>query len=319
MTEKTGLYYSILDHTASREQQERFEELMRNPEEKAAFARYERIWLGSCSVKDYRKYDGKKAFIRVTRKLSDKRIHFRLIVRSVAAGIAAGLIIVFTVFNMYRSRSKNSYVYFETQTGNKSLLVLPDNSKVWLNSCTSIKYAGDFNRKQRDVYISGECYFEVVHGKKPFVVHVNDLNIAVHGTHFNVSAYPDDEKIETTLETGSIGISNGSGEEYLVKPGQMVEFDKQSTRFFFHAVPVAEYSAWRKNKLYLHDEALAELAGKLERQYGINVRFEPESLGEHVHYTGVFGNENLIEILQAISVASGVKVRKENSEYIISR
>ena len=322
MAENIELYHCILNQTASPEQLDQFRELMNDVGERITFERYKKVWTEAPSVKGYRKYNEKRAFLRITQILHNRRMQYKANLRIGIAGIAAGIIFMLVLANLLKinfGAENKSSVTFQTQIGNKSLLILPDSSKVWLNSCTSIRYDRHFNKRQRDVYISGECYFEVSRSKKPFVVHANELSVRVYGTHFNVSAYPDEEKIETSLESGKIGISHSGQQEYFIKPGQMVVYNKQTTRFTIHTAPVAEYSAWRNDKMYLHNESLSDLAEKLKRQYGIQMRFQPLELGDRVHYTGVFGNENLIEILQAISVASGVKVTKENSEYILSK
>jgi len=82
-------------------------------------------------------------------------------------------------------------------------------------------------------------------------------------------------------------------------------------------VNTEEYSAWKSNKMYLHDESLRDLCRKLERKFTIKVSFIPENLADKVHYTGVFSDEDITEILDAISIASGLKYSKEDNQYSI--
>ena len=82
-------------------------------------------------------------------------------------------------------------------------------------------------------------------------------------------------------------------------------------------VDVNKYSAWRSNKMYLNNESLNELAKKLGRKYNVEISFIPQSLGEDVHYSGIFSNEDISEILDALSIASNLKYMKKENKYII--
>ena len=107
--------------------------------------------------------------------------------------VAAALVLAFFVGKMWTLSMKSadgdlvSYSTSFTEAGQRSNMILPDGTKVWLNSSSELKYTSAFNGENRDVYISGECYFEVAKNpKKPFIVHANDLQVKVYGTHFNV-------------------------------------------------------------------------------------------------------------------------------------
>src|SRR5690606_9494752 len=82
-------------------------------------------------------------------------------------------------------------------------VVLPDGTRVWLNSASSIRYPSRFSEGERYVEITGEAYFEVAPDKKrPFFVKSAHQKIEVLGTHFNVNAYSDEENTTTTLSEG---------------------------------------------------------------------------------------------------------------------
>ena len=98
------------------------------------------------------------------------------------------------------THAENVLNTLSTPRGGIFQLVLPDGTKVWLNSASSITYPTAFNGKQRNVSITGEAYFEVAKDKeKPFHVAVNDMNIEVLGTHFNINSYADETEVKTTL------------------------------------------------------------------------------------------------------------------------
>ena len=105
----------------------------------------------------------------------------------------------------------------------------------------------------------------------------------------------------------------------MVKPGELITYEKENAQFSKQRVNPEEYSGWRQNLIYLHNESLENLSRKLERRYNIKISFKPEDLGESVHYTGTFSNENIEEVLDAISIASGLEFTKKDSLYTITR
>lgn len=91
--------------------------------------------------------------------------------------------------------------------GQKSQIILSDGTKVWLNSETKIRYPGRFSKVQRDVYLTGEAFFEVSkNGSRPFVVHTPELDVKVVGTKFNIKAYEDEQQIATSLFEGKVSL-----------------------------------------------------------------------------------------------------------------
>ena len=104
-----------------------------------------------------------------------------------------------------------TYNTLSTPRGGQYQLVLPDGSKVWLNASSSLHFPTAFTGKNREVELTGEAYFEVAKNKeKPFHVKVNDMQVEVLGTHFNINAYEDENAIRTSLLEGSVKITKGA-------------------------------------------------------------------------------------------------------------
>ena len=119
-----------------------------------------------------------------------ERKFFFQVLRYVAA-VFLGFGVSFSILHIKESNSDSvsgNYIV-STDKGERSLLQLPDGTKVWINSCTTLEYAGDYGRSNRDVHLNGEAYFEVAKDKKlPFVVTTNRVDVKAVGTAFNVSA-----------------------------------------------------------------------------------------------------------------------------------
>ena len=106
-----------------------------------------------------------------------------------------------------------------TSKGEKSYLQLPDGTRVWLNSCTTLEYAENYGHSNRSIYLDGEAYFEVAKNKDlPFVVKANGIDVKAIGTAFNVSAYMEDSQLTTTLFNGKVAVQPTLTKQEVIKP-----------------------------------------------------------------------------------------------------
>lgn len=321
MKDKVEIIYSYLSGTSTDDEMLLFNEMMEQKEDRRLFEQIKSIWEEAPHVKDLHEYDSRRAFNELSKKIEIKRRLRRRYVIATVTGIAASIFLILGLWQLAKNQQSDlqSAIIFKTETGNRSELVLPDGSIVWLNSQTQVSYNTDFGKTNRNISLSGEAYFDVNHSNKPFIVDVKDFKVKVYGTKFNISAYPDDKSILTSLESGQISIKREGKEELLVKPGQLITYERKSSIFLSGMVETEKYSAWRSNKMYLNNELISELARKLERQYNVLIFFEPKTLGGNIHYSGIFTNENISEILDAISIASDLKYTKKDNKYTIEK
>ncbi|OXA88065.1 FecR family protein [Flavobacterium hibernum] len=202
-------------------------------------------------------------------------------------------------------------------------IILSDGTKVWLNSKSSLKYPVIFSGNTRDVTLEGEAYFEVSKNPhSPFTVKTKSGNVTVLGTHFNVSAYQEDKKFETTLAEGKVKISpinkTQKNESVVLKPGQQASVRNEVLR----VVEVDPFvsSAWKDGKFYFENENLKNILDKMERWYNFNVRFEQKSL-EQIKFTGiVLKDQSIDQFLDIIRKTSNVKykITKLNQTYEVT-
>ena len=134
----------------------------------------------------------------------------------VAAAVILVLVFIWSPMRFFRNDIRPEFFEIVVDRGQKSTLTLPDGSKVWVNSATEVSYSSDYNVKDRNVYLSGEAYFEVASGNElPFVVHVNDLQVTALGTRFNIKAYSEDKTVTTTLVEGKVSTEAGEYSQVL--------------------------------------------------------------------------------------------------------
>jgi transmembrane sensor len=251
--------------------------------------------------------------------------------RSIAAAVIVGLSL-FTGYYVINNRSKKIEVadlqQKKTPSRVKSKIYLSDGSVVTLNSETTLKYPPSFNGATREVYLNGEAFFDIAKDHQhPFIVHAGKMSIKVLGTAFNVKSYINDVASETTLIRGAIEVTlaDRPSDRIILKPNEKLIL--KSTTFKRHTInrnlvaqtpdtaktsyaltnltylkandtTVVETS-WVNNRLVFKDESFAEIANKMERWYGIKVRFKNEDAKDY-HFTAVFEKETITMALSAL-------------------
>ncbi|PWJ57617.1 FecR protein [Dyadobacter jejuensis] len=170
--------------------------------------------------------------------------------------------------------------------GKTAEVLLADGTKVYLNAGSRLAYPSVFTGDSREVFLTGEAYFEVTHDEsQPFTVRIKDLLVKDLGTKFNVSAYDHDLRIETTLIEGKVAVQKTKSTVFTkdteLRPGQMYAYRKDTQEAELSEVAALDYILWVKGVMKFESEALGTVLNKLERYYNIKFR-----LGEQ-QYRGI--------------------------------
>lgn len=203
-----------------------------------------------------------------------------------------------------------------TPAGNEYRVTLPDGSNAWLNASSSVEYPTAFSEKTRDVNVTGEVYFEVVHNaKQPFRVHAGGLTIDDVGTAFNVKAYPG-EKIVATLTQGKIKAAAGEHSSLLV-PGQQVEMTRGEDNFTINkVVDTAESIAWKNGRFLFTDAHIKDILPEISRWYNVDV-VDSSSVGIHF-FISVPRKVPLSGLMKAIQRIYPLHYRLEDRKLILT-
>ena len=332
-----------------------------HPEWQYATQNLEELWMGK-SVADQQQSED--AYLLHVQRMKDLNIPFgdqvgvqplypRRRVRWYWA--AAALVLLLGVFALFRFRSGTSpqadvaikeVNEISTRMGSKSKVKLPDGTVVWLNAGSKLTYNKTYGQTLREVNLSGEGYFDVVKMKdKPFIINTADIRIKVLGTVFNVKAYPQDKKTETSLIRGSIEvtINNRPSDKYFLSPNEklVVENDEvlmktgekvkgsslRSVNTPLISLNKLNYSTadstlaeteWINNRLVFRDESLEELAVKMERWYNMNIEIRDEDL-KQTRVSGIFDSETIDQALEALKISIRFHYEQEGNNIIIHR
>lgn len=191
---------------------------------------------------------------------------------------------------------------------------LPDHSVVWLNAGSSLRYPTTFKDEHRNVELKGEAYFEVqADRKRPFYVNTpGGLTVYVYGTRFNVSAYAEDDHIETVLEKGRVNVITPNRENIVLLPGEQLHYDKHNGELLKNKVDVYEKVAWKDGKLIFRNAVLEDIFKRLERHFNVAIQFNNKS-GKEYKYRATFRDENLTQIMDYLTKSAALKWRVEEA------
>jgi ferric-dicitrate binding protein FerR (iron transport regulator) len=224
----------------------------------------------------------------------------------------------YNAFSQSATDGKTAVIQYNTLTtprGGQYSVTLPDGSRVWLNSASSLKYPTAFSGKERKVEITGEAYFEVAHNAdKPFKVSVNGTEIEVLGTHFNVNAYNDEPVMRTTLLQGSIKFISGN-DTRLLSPGQQIQVRPDGQIRRIENADIEQTVAWKNGIFSFHKTSIYEIMRQISRWYDVDVTFK-DSL--NVYLNGSIERKvNVSEVLKMIQLTGEVKFNIEGRKITV--
>jgi len=195
--------------------------------------------------------------------------------------------------------------------GGQYRIILPDGSKVWLNSASSLRFPTFFAGNTRQVMLIGQAYFEVANNKdKPFRVEVNQMQVQVLGTHFDIDAYADEVTAKTTLLEGSVKILNGSTSKIIV-PGQQAQLLKNGL-IKVNTVDTQAATAWVNDRFDFDDLDISSVMRQLSRWYDVDVEIQhPEQIT--TTFSGrIRRSNNVSKVFSMLESSGHVQFKIEN-------
>ena len=202
--------------------------------------------------------------------------------------------------------------------GQRINLILADNSSIWLNANTTFKYPSQFSKKQREVYLDGEAYFDVSSDEKhPFIVNTTQGGVKVTGTKFNLLAYSKYGKFETSLFEGNVGMYLKNSEEAIIdiKPTQKAIF--RDGKLEVSNIKDYDEFLWRRGLIAFNNKQLKEILSVLEQYFDTKIQIDATSLPDNT-YTGKFRQSDGIDYaLRVLQKSIHFNYERDNEEQII--
>lgn len=212
-----------------------------------------------------------------------------------------------------------AYQTYKTEPGQRGKITLPDNSVVYLNGSSSLRYPKTFAGNSREVALAGEAFFDVAKDAgKPFRISAGETITEVKGTSFNVAAYEDQKEITVSVVTGKVELRDAAKPEnrVLLTPDQTGRFDPQTGQVTSAPTADLNFMAWQTRELRFRNADLQTVARDLEKVYGKKVVFKNEKL-QNCHFTGTFKNQPLAEVLEVMRLTLGLTFSLEKDSVLV--
>lgn len=213
---------------------------------------------------------------------------------------------------------QDQMVVVQTAAEERQKLELPDGSTIWLNENTRFSYDKTFT--ERIVNLEGEAFFDVAKmDGKPFTIFSGGASTTVLGTSFNVRAYPDEARVEVTVETGKVALrkADNAAKEVLLEKGTSGVYDKEEEEAKIVETPISNADAWRSQRLNFQDTPMREVIPALERYFDITIDVENQGI-LNCPVTGEYDSPDLENIIGILEFAVSVQIVKQDStQYLI--
>ncbi len=224
--------------------------------------------------------------------------------RSIAA-IAAVLALFFAIYLLWPALQNRlnpaQLTVLKVPSNQKKYIILADGSKIWINSLSELKYPKVFNDKTREVYLSGEAYFDIRHdASRPFIIHTGKVVTTVLGTAFNIKEDDLQNTVVVTVTRGKVSVANEDEPLGVITPNQQISFNTVNKQHTQKNVDANQVIAWQENDIHFDDITFADAAMQLEQRFKVKISFANEKI-KNCRFTGTaLKEENLDKILKVI-------------------
>jgi ferric-dicitrate binding protein FerR (iron transport regulator) len=249
----------------------------------------------------------------VIRRLPDRNRILYIITRAAAILLLPVLsLLIYTIHSDKKYSGNINDLEVEAPAGFRMNIELGDGTRVWLNHGSKLRYPYRFTGKDRKVFLTGEAYFKVAHNNRiPFIVETNSVEVKATGTTFNVSAYPGENIVETTLVEGKVILYDKTRNHEIkaLSPSECLKFNSEKNKYILESGDIIEkYIAWKDGMLVFKNDSIAEIARKLEQWYNVEVKITNEKVKEFT-CTATFYDETLSQVLDLMSLPSPVSYK----------
>lgn len=245
------------------------------------------------------------------------RYRFIQVFQRVAAILIFPLLLSFLAYLYFqpeKSEFPEAYAEIQCPMGVRTKFTLPDGTTGFLNSGSTLTYPVGFG-KSRQVELTGEAFFDVVHHEKsPFTVKTGKLNVKVLGTSFNVISYPGEATEEIILQTGKIEVLDNTGKTVAeLNPDQRLTVNHDDRTAKRSMVISSQYTGWTEGKLIFRNEDMTQVAKRLSRWYNAEIVIADKRLEDFTFYA-TFVDEPLDEVLKLLAITTPIAYSEEIRE-----
>ena len=214
------------------------------------------------------------------------------------------------------AKDEVKYHTIRTPRGGQYKVTLADGTKVWLNAASSIRFPTAFVEAKRTVEIEGEVFFDVhKDAEKPFVVKSRHQEVTVLGTRFDVMAYPDEERVKTSLVEGKV-VVDIADKNYVLRPGERSIYDTKKEEVRTETFDPEEILAWQEGYFMFNEENIGQVMRKISRWYDVDVEYKGDMRGKL--FSGTVSRFGQVEdVLDMLSLTGTVSFKIEGRRSVV--
>jgi len=238
----------------------------------------------------------------------------------VAASITIFLLLLNTV---YIDRKNNTEYFIVNESSDHSIqnYQLEEGTNIWLQPNSSISYFGRFNKKDRNVHLTGEAYFAVAKDSlKPFKVTTGGLTVTVLGTMFNIKAYDFEKKVQIVLTEGSVKVTSDKGkkEPVIMIPGDLLNYDKTGNCFSLEKTSNVQKGIFTSNQFVFSNVSVEEALLRVANRYAVQIDFSSLTAKERLQQiSGIISATSLKGAIRQIGFIHNIKFEEKGGVYVI--
>lgn len=223
---------------------------------------------------------------------------------SSAAAVALAIVTGYISHELTYDSISSLMTAVEAPPGEHFIITLPDSSSVHLNSGARIEYPVVFRKDKREVYLTGEAMFDVVHDEsRPFVVRTFMSEVSVLGTKFDVEAYKESSIFTTTLLEGRVKVVNLSDPErkgIILNPNDMLRIENGIMKM--EKISGQDDICWTRGLIKIGGKTFDRTMEDFEKAFGVNIEIEMKRFPDISEVSGKIrvndGVANALRILQ---------------------
>lgn len=294
--------------------------LGQSTENRKLFNDLKEIWLSSGVKNNADQFNLESAIQKFSKKIKKEKLGAvrKLIITKVLKYAAIVLLPLAIPLGYYMGQRtkvvQDSFTTITCALGDKTNMILPDSTEVWLNSGSTLTFNNNFKQGKRQVFLEGEAYFSVTKDKQnPFRIKTKEIEVEVLGTKFNMKAYSNESTVSTTLVEGSVKITSAS-QETVIKPKQKLVYSYETKKMeLFELVNTSPETEWKDGRLVFRNESLGDLKLKLERWFDVDIVLADEVVRNR-KFTGTLMRESILEVMSYFSLAHSVGYKIEGNK-----
>ena len=196
--------------------------------------------------------------------------------------------------------------------GKRTKIILSDNSQLWINAGSRVRYPVVFAKDKREIYVEGEVYGDIAKmPTAPFTIKTDNFDVVVLGTSLDISAYKNDVQ-HVVLVEGSVKIASKTKKEYLLKPNQ--QFSLNDEWEGVKTIDTEQYVSWKSGYYTFNDSQLSDILNFLSRYYGVRLQCN-EKMSKTLCSGRLDLKDNIDDVLQGICFSLSAEFQLNNDKY----